>query len=278
LNLGFFRLTLIGLAQAFVNAYEKSVEAWFSEKTLLRVGHGFGDTFTIEIHQYKPRCAIIDVFWKEPSGWQRLEHRPFGINNHAHIDAKALDDYARGKVPEILLRLPKDQPQRNTVFADTMQAIQEYLHLSQGLFYQVLRDALTLWGYMHLQYHALWQFAADVDEDEKLGMSELVLHSHDVQTLTPFHGTVPLPRLLHQQVHACCEGRMEQLDKSVLRQLEILYRDFAKTCKKAPHQERELALGLYLTTWLYLTILEELNWDAHRWMKLLPVSIAIGFL
>ena len=240
---------------------------------MLNVGHGFGDAFTIEIHEYVPNRPIIDAFWKEPSGWQKLEHRPFGIMHHSHIDAKALDKYVRSQVPRILYQLDRAHFRGSTIFTDTMQVIQDYLPTCVDPIGGILQDALTLWGYMHLQYHALWQFADGETDADRLGMSELILYSHDVQTLTPFHGAVPLPRLLHQQIHACCEGRMKELDRSILKGLEKTYTDFRTRRKSAPDLVEDSSLGLYLATWLYLTILEELAWDAHRWINLLPVCL-----
>lgn len=260
------------MAQAFLNAYNESIENWNTETIFLEVSHGFGVPIQIRINEYIPNKAIYDVFWKEPSGWQKLEHRPYGIMHHTQIDSSALDQYVRAQIPRILHQLDRDHFRGSTVFGDTMQILQEFLPTCSGTMYRVLEDAFTLWGYMHLQYHALWQFAPESSAADKLGMSELVLYSHDVETLTPFHGTVPLPRLLHQQIHACCEGRMRVLDKSVLQGLEAIYVGFRKACRTKPEDAVHEAVGMHLTTWLYLTILEELNWDANRWLNLLSVS------
>lgn len=108
---------------------------------------------------------------------------------------------------------------------------------------------------------------------DKLGMSELILDNHDVETVTKFDGTVPLPRLLHQQIHACIEARMSLLDSSVLRGLQAQYTGFRKARAEASAEKgSEHALSMYLTTWLYLSVLEELEWDAWRWNDLLDVS------
>ena len=103
------------------------------------------------------------------------------------------------------------------------------------------------------QYVGLWQFRPSSNHD-KLGMGNLGLHTKDTETLTPFEGTTPLPRLLSQQLHSCIEGRMGVLETSLLRDLHAAY--------KGPKYNWPV---LYLSTWVYLSILEEIVWDAGRW-------------
>ncbi|ORY09814.1 hypothetical protein BCR34DRAFT_567754 [Clohesyomyces aquaticus] len=257
-----------GLAQTFVEHYNESIEVWDAPKVRVKIWLGFGNPFTIDVYRYRPRRAIIDLFWREPNGWQNLEHSPYGIQSETHIDSKSLDDYVHGSMPFILERLDSDHSRSSNVFSFTMRAISEHSHLCMPEIWPILQRGLLLWSYIFLQYHALWQFSTE-DMTDKLGMRELVLHNHDVHTLTQFHGTAPLPRLLHQQIHACIEGRMRLLDASIVKALDTLCCNFRKYRKTDPANFQRHALGLYLCTWLYLSILEELEWDAHRWEHLL---------
>jgi hypothetical protein len=106
-------------------------------------------------------------------------------------------------------------------------------------------------------------------------MEELVLHSHDVQTLSPFHGTIPLPRLLHQQIHATIEYIMATLDRRILIGMLQEMSSFRKTAVQGTEEGLGLALGLYFVVWMYLSVLEEVYWDACRWQNLLQVRFSM---
>ena len=91
-------------------------------------------------------------------------------------------------------------------------------------------------------------------------MGRIGLHGKDCETLTPFEGTVPLPRFHSQQLHSCIEGRMEVLERTLQQNLHATY--------KAPRFSWPV---LYLSTWVYLSILEEIVWDTGRWNMLSEV-------
>ena len=273
------------MATRFVDVYKDrgSIQSWDlteSSKTI-ELWHGLNDTsFHITVSKYIPREAIKDLFWKEPNGWQQLEHTPYGIRNEKKdLDPKALDDYVWGQVPHVLNQIDEKESNRtkalgdvalekrasrpsHRIWLDTMRSI--YNHLcdypqSDAAEIRLLRTSLILWTYTFLQYHGLWQFRPSPNQDN-LGMGKLGLHSKDTETLTRFEGTIPLPRLLSQQLHSCIEGRMHVLETSLLRDMHAAY--------KGPNYNWPV---LYLTTWVYLTVLEEIVWDAGRWSHLSQV-------
>ena len=273
------------MATKFVDVYKDrgSIQSWDSTESskAIELWHGLNDTsFQITVSKYIPREIIKDLFWKEPNGWQQLAHTPYGIRNEKKdLDPKALDDYVWGQVPHVLNQIDERESNRtktlgdvaleellsrpsHKLWLDTMRSI--YNHLcgysqSDAAEIRLLRTSLILWTYTFLQYHGLWQFRPSPNDDT-LGMGKLGLHSKDTETLTPFEGTVPLPRLLSQQLHSCIEGRMHVLETSLLRDMHAAY--------KGPNYNWPV---LYLSTWVYLTVLEEIVWDTGRWNHLSQV-------
>ncbi|KAL8784801.1 MAG: hypothetical protein Q9195_008881 [Heterodermia aff. obscurata] len=270
------------MATRFVDVYKErgSIQSWdLSESPkVIELWHGLNDTSVqITVSKYIPREIIQDLFWKEPNGWQQLEHTPYGIRNEKKdLDPKALDDYVWGQVPYVLNQIDEKESNRtealgnvaleerssrpsHKVWLNTMRSIYNYLcdYLQSDVAeIRLLRTSLILWTYTFLQYHGLWQFRPAPNHDN-LGMRKLGLHNKDTETLTPFEGTIPLPRLLSQQLHSCIEGRMHVLETSLIRDLHAAYR--------GPSYNWPV---LYLSTWVYLTILEEIVWDAGRWNHL----------
>ena len=259
-----------GLARAFVDTYQESIHSWDGTSFSIDIWHGFGHHITVTVHGYRPKKKIVDLFWKQPNGWQKLEHRPFGLNNTSDMKRNGLDSYVQGTIPMLLKQLRDRNTKSSAFFVSVMGiSVAHSTQFSPSL-NKILTNTLHLWGYTFLQYHALWRATDEGDSTSKLGMRQLVLHSHDVETLTPFDGTIPLPRLLHQQIHACIEGIMWLLNKTIVSELN---RELTRFRSEVDQSQRlHHALGLYLSTWVYLSVLEEVQWDAGRWRNLLDVS------
>ena len=271
-----------GLASKFIDSYEDSIVRWTrnGQKKRVQLWHGLRSSFTFEVMEYTPQKEIKDLWWKSPSGWQKLVHTPFGIRNHLDIDPTAFDAYTFEQIPLLLNQIEERYknhqnkfPNRVDVSSNTKGGVM-WLRTMRSVYaiveetpstQQMLRSALLLWAYTLLQYHALWQFTED-DNHDKLGMSQLALESHDCETLTRFSGATPPPILLRQQIHACTEVRMANIEKSLTMAVHDTYR---KVGKSRPGADR---VTLYLTTWVYLSVLEEIVWDAHRWKNLDSVS------
>jgi hypothetical protein len=270
------QLMFSGLAETFVDAYTGSIHSWEAKsRHPFKIWHGYGPMFTVHVTKYKPGTPIVDLFWKHSSGWQNLIHTPYGIENVLDLDPEALDKYSMSQIPSVLERLRGNEQAISEVFLDTIEEALSFVnerHLPRltGL----VRNALLLWLYAFQQYHGLWQMPVETDINDHpehlLGMKQLVLYSHDVATLTRFHGTIPLPRLLHQQIHTCVENRMKLLDLFVSRELEAELRRF-RSCKRDDKDFKSIALALYLSSFIYLSMLEEVAWDAGRWEALLEV-------
>lgn len=271
-----------GLATKFIDTYEGSIDHWDhdGEKKKVNLWYGLYSSFIFEVMEYTPRREITDLFWKSPSGWQKLVHTPFGIHSQLDIDPIALDAYTFEQIPLLLDQIERkiqdhrdDAPSTTDVRSNfkggvlwlrTMRSIHAILEETSSN-RQMLRYALLLWAYTFLQYHALWQFTEDTNHD-RLGMAQLALGTHDCETLTCFSGATPPPILLRQQIHACIEGRMGSLERSLTL---ALHKSYVSVSKSAPDADW---VTLYLTTWIYLSTLEEIAWDAGRWKNLLNVS------
>lgn len=245
---------------------------------MVKLWHGLDLSFPVTVTEYTPRQEITDLFWKEPNGWQLLVHTSYGIEDADEIDTNALDAYIWAQFPHALNQIeakksdanaehagrnaPLESRTPNQVWLHSMRTAYEHVdRLSGNNEGQMLRTALLLWTYTFLQYHGLWQFTQD-DNYEKLGMSKLFSHTKNCETLTPFEGTTPLPRLLSQQIHTCIEGRMDVLEQSLVKDL---HNTFLSTSRDKTKSNWRV---LYLTTLVYLSILEEIVWDAGRWINL----------
>ncbi|KAL9611147.1 MAG: hypothetical protein Q9167_004200 [Letrouitia subvulpina] len=272
------------LATKFIDSYRGSIRDWETDegtKKVVKLWHGLDLSFPVTVTKYTPRQEITDLFWKEPNGWQLLVHTSYGIQDADEIDTNALDAYTWAQFPHALDQIeakksdadgasqevawenaPPEFKTPNQVWLHSMRTAYEHVDsLSGNNEEQMLRTALLLWTYTFLQYHGLWQFTLD-DNYEKLGMSKLVSHTKNCETLTPFEGTTPLPRLLSQQIHTCIEGRMNVLEQSLVKDL---HNTFLSTSRDKTKSNWRI---LYLTTWVYLSVLEEIVWDAGRWINL----------
>lgn len=245
---------------------------------MVKLWHGLDLSFPVTVTEYTPRQEITDLFWKEPNGWQLLVHTSYGIEDADEIDTNALDAYIWAQFPHALAQIeakksdgnvehagrnaPPESKTPNQVWLRSMRTAYEHADSIFGNSEeQMLRTALLLWTYTFLQYHGLWQFTED-DNYGKLGMSKLVSHTKNHETLTPFEGTTPLPRLLSQQIHTCIEGRMDVLEQSLVKDL---HNTFLSTSRDKTKSNWRI---VYLTTLVYLSILEEIVWDAGRWIDL----------
>ncbi|KAL8742810.1 MAG: hypothetical protein Q9190_004763 [Brigantiaea leucoxantha] len=248
--------------------YRESWDMDQSHKKIVKLWHGLEISFPVTVTEYTPHQEITDLFWKNPNGWQLLPHTAYGIQDADEIDPSALDSYTLAQTPHVLDQIadkksPFSEPlSTNQVWLHTMRTA--YKHLEdhpdiEGT--EMLRTALLLWTYTFLQYHGLWQFTPD-DNYGKLGMSQIVQHTKNNDTMKPFEGSVPLPRLLSQQIHTCIEGRMVVLEELLVKELNEAYRLTSRSQSKYDWKI------LYLTTWILLSILEEIVWDAGRWKKL----------
>ncbi len=271
-----------GLAHKFIDCFRGSIERWddAGEKKEVKFWHGLYSSFSVKVTRFTSRLDIIDLWWKNPTGWMKTRHTPFGICGDVDIDPTGLDAYVYAQIPFILDQVQaKDQdhgkipgqygpevppsPRGSGMWLRTMRTIYTYVEdhsKSQGM----LRCALLLWAYTFLIYHALWQFTAD-ENHGKLGMAQLALDSHDCETLTSFNDATPLPRLLLLQIHACMEARMHLLEKSLV---SALHQSYLALFNAGNGPDR---IAAYLTTWVYLSILEEIVWDAGRWKNLREV-------
>ena len=270
--------TLLGhhprIATKFIDSCKGSIQSWDmdqSHKKIVKLWHGLEISFPVTVTEYTPHQEITDLFWKNPNGWQLLPHTAYGIQDADEIDPSALDSYTLAQPPHVLDQIadkksPFSEPlSTNQVWLHTMRTA--YKHLEdhpdiEGT--EMLRTALLLWTYTFLQYHGLWQFTPD-DNYGKLGMSQIVQHTKNNDTMKPFEGSVPLPRLLSQQIHTCIEGRMVVLEELLVKELNEAYRLTSRSQSKYDWKI------LYLTTWILLSILEEIVWDAGRWKKLSEV-------
>ena len=279
-----------GLATKFVESCKHSIRHWNTDenqKKVVKLWHGLGSSFPVTVTEYTPRQEITDLFWKEPTGWQMLVHTSYGIQSVADVDSDALDSYMWSQIPHVLDQIqakktdcspsslgPPEPPSSvsrsaSKVWLHTMRTVYNYTnsHTNDNKV-EILRRTLLLWTYTFLQYHGLWQFTLEKNHD-KLGMSQLGLTTKNCETLTPFEGTTPLPRLLAQQIHTCIEGRMNVLEKSLVKELQNAY---ILTFKSQPKYDWKI---VYLTTWVYLAILEEIVWDAGRWNNLRQVGYLV---
>lgn len=272
-----------GLAHKFIDCFQDCIIRWddVGEKKEVKLWHGLHSSFTVKVRQFTPRRDITDLWWKNPTGWMKTRHTPFGICGPLDMDSKILDAYVYAQIPFILDQIQtKDQghgtlpgqyapgaspsPKGSIMWLRIMRSIYNYVEgeaESQGM----LRCALLLWAYTFLIYHALWQFTADANHD-KLGMVQLALENHDCETLTNFSDATPLPRLLLLQIHACMEARMHLLEKSLVSALNDSYLSVSKSVHGPD------CMTAYLATWVYLSILEEIAWDAGRWNNLREVG------
>ncbi|KAI1342854.1 hypothetical protein F5Y15DRAFT_412531 [Xylariaceae sp. FL0016] len=264
-----------GLAKAWVDEYSGCIALWKpGTRRTIKVWHGFGNPVSLAIHEYVPKVPVVDLWWKNPTGWQDLEHTAYGLQSTDDIPSNALDTYVYDQIPFLIDHLEKSAFPGPAIFRRTIASAFHYQRTCEiHEVSELLQWCLVLWSYTFFQYHVLWHMVSDsgdADADppnDKLGMTQLVLHSHDVNTLTRFSGTVPLPRLLHQQIHACCEGRVERLEQQILRKLESLFKRFRSPGKST--NTYGWAMGLYFATFAYLSVLEEVAWDAGRWQALL---------
>ena len=167
------------MATEFVDVYRKrnSIESWDLTEfpKVIELWHGLSDiSFRVTVTKYISCEAITDLFWKEPNGWQQLEHTPYGIRNEKRdLDPKALDEYVWAQVPHVLQQIDEkesirmhdsvgkasDVPPRrvsNKVWIKTMRTIYDYLNHSpqpDSPEIRPLRTSLRLWTYTFLQYH-----------------------------------------------------------------------------------------------------------------------------
>lgn len=271
-----------GLAHKFVDCFQGCIIRWdqVGEKKEVKLWHGLHSSFSVKVTQFTARQDIVDLWWKNPTGWMKTRHTPFGICGPLDIDSRTLDAYVYAQIPFILDRIqaknqdhgplpnqhaPEVSPSRRAsdIWLRTMRAIYNYVEGESDI-QGMLRGALLLWAYTFLIYHALWQFTADENHD-KLGMAQLALENHDCETLTNFNDATPLPRLLLLQIHTCMEARMHLLEKSLV---SALHSSYASVSRSAHNSDGLIA---YLTTWVYLSVLEEIAWDAGRWNNLLEV-------
>ena len=275
-----------GLAHKFIECFQGYIVCWdgAEEKKDIKLWHGLHSSFSVKVTQFTSRHDIVDLWWKNPTGWMKTRHTPFGICGPVDVDIKweNLDEYIYAQIPFILDQVqakhqdhgrftgqsvPKvsPSPKGSDLWLRIMRSICNHV---EGDFEgrEILRCALLLWAYTFLIYHALWQFTAD-ENHNKLGMAQLALDNHDCETLTNFSDATPLPRLLLLQIHACMEARMQVLEKSLVSALHHAYISLYKSAG-APDW-----MTAYFATWVYLSILEEIAWDAGRWNNLREVIL-----
>ncbi|KAI1079130.1 hypothetical protein F5B20DRAFT_545037 [Whalleya microplaca] len=265
-----------GLARMFIEKYHGSISAWKHQKHKVNLWHGFGSPLALEVCQYQPNKDIIDIFWKNPTGWQNLAHTGYGLTSIEYISSATLDQYAFSKIPYVLKQLTSSGRAESLLFVRTLeesltfQATCPFKDLAA-----LVNSCLQLWIFVFLQYHGILSIhtqgtsGSDLEE-MSLGMAKLASDAHQGMVLgTPFAGTVPLPRLLDQQIHACIEGRMEALDKKVLAVIEGQFKALNSAAKLNDTEYAKIATGLYLAIFVYLSVLEEVAWDAARWESLL---------
>lgn len=244
----------------------------------MRLWHGFGSCFDLVVHEYVPKQAIVDLFWKDPSGWQSLVHTPFGIMDISDVNSADLDRYSLAQIPFLHQHLrDREEPCSSTFQRTITEACLFQKKFPACRLAGLVRSSLLLWSYAFLQYHGLWRMDKTTKKaglgSDSLGMEELMLPSERVQRLTPFQGTIPLPRLLHQQIHACVEGRMHTLDAEILRDLQ---KELQRMGRKDFNEATSDIVALYLASFLYLSVLEEMTWDATRWRGMLSVRCIIS--
>ncbi|KAG6356235.1 hypothetical protein INS49_015622 [Diaporthe citri] len=262
-----------GLAEVFLDRYSGCISYWKPEtQRKVKIWHGFGEPLQLTVEEYEPKVPVIDLFWKSPTGWQNLSHTRYGLKRMGGMSLAALDAYVYNLIPLVIDRLALSETPGSPFFRRAMAAAFTFQNnCKNAKIAGLLRNCLQLWAHAFLQYHGLWHVAPEGKDNDgfqdKLGMTQLVLHSHDVKTLTPFHGTIPLPRLLHQQIHTCAENSMKLLDGFIVEGLDSAFEDFRSTTEG--EEPDETALGLYLATFVYLSVLEEVAWDAGRWEALL---------
>lgn len=183
------------MATEFIDVYKKrnSIQSWDLTEfpKAIELWHGLSDTsFRITVTMYNPREAITDLFWKEPNGWQQLEHTHYGIRNEkTDLDSKALDEYVWAQVPYVLNQIEGKESNRthdsageasdvrparvpNKIWVKTMRTIYNYLNndpQSDFLGIRPLRTSLKLWTYTFLQYHRKPLLISSIPQFDTLG-------------------------------------------------------------------------------------------------------------
>ena len=272
-----------GLAHEFIDSFEDCIIGWdeADQKKEIKVWHGLHSSLSVKVTQFSPRRPIVDLWWKNPTGWMKTHHTPFGIRNPLDVGSNALDTYVYSQIPFLLDKIEAKYKRRNTapdqhgpepsnvhrgskIWLQTMRAIHDHIKHDSGC-PKMLERALLLWAYTFMVYHALWQFTPEPNHN-KLGMAQLSLRDHDCETLTEFNDATTLPRLLFIQLHKLMEIRMTLLEKSLVAELHNFY-------APAPNPAHNSSwMSGYLATWVYLSILEEVVWDVGRWENLREVS------
>ncbi|KAI5858007.1 hypothetical protein BZA05DRAFT_112320 [Tricharina praecox] len=213
---------------------------------IFEVHNGYSPSLQLKAYQFVPHDETLlqHIVWRVSGSpdFTRLPSTCYGIKEE--ISPETFDEYLDKHVQSFINDELRPSSDEVPIFASTMRAAQEYAQGNKNLSVLV-QKVLRIWVAQTFFFRSSWRICGV----NTLGMEPI----NDPEM--KFHGFIPLPRLINQQLDAQLELRVATMENELLTELQNHILDRNSTDW----------FGIFLTIFVHLSSIERDTWGLNTW-------------